>query len=431
MCRILLGVCLVLCVAFAHPDITRAENWPSWRGPRGDGTSQETGVPIEWDVSTGKNVRWKVPLPGKGHASPIVWGNDIFLVTCLPTTSERALLCLDRTTGKTKWQRSVLRSPLETKHALNSRASGTPATDGETVFVTFLEVDGHTVPAPNVSNLRPVTPGHVVVAAYDFDGNRKWFVKAGEFISAHGFCSCPVLFENLVIINGDHDGESYLVALDKATGKKVWQTPRRHKTRSYATPIIREIDGRTQMVLSGSKCVTSFDPRDGSRHWTVEGPTEQFIASMVFDGRLFFVAAGFPTYHVMAIDPLGQGDVTDSHVVWHVTTARCYVPSPVVVGDYLLVADDRGTANCFDTATGRRLWQIRLGKHYSSSLVTADGLVYFQADDGITKVVKPGPQPKIIAENRLGEYCYASPAISNGQLFFRAEQNLYCISSAD
>ncbi|MDA0806680.1 MAG: PQQ-binding-like beta-propeller repeat protein [Planctomycetota bacterium] len=406
-----------------------AENWPGWRGPRGDGTSLEKNVPISWDGAEGRNVAWKVAIPGEGHASPTVWGDRIFVVSCLPETKSRVLISLDRRTGKQLWQKTVVESPLESKHSLNSFASSTPTTDGKLVYVAFLKVDGHTVPAPNVGKPRPITPGEMVVAAYDFEGNQQWMTKPGEFISAHGFCSCPVIFEDLLIVNGDHDGDSYVVALNRATGDTVWKTPRRHKTRSYVTPIIREINGRQQMVFSGSKCIVSLDPRTGKMLWNVEGPTEQYVASMVYDNEKFYMAAGFPTHHVMAVRPDGQGDVTDSHVSWHTQEVKCYVPSPVLVDKYLIVADDRGTANCFETTKGERLWQGRMGSHFSASLVTAGGLVYFQADDGTTRVVKPGPDMEIVSENELGERSYASPAISEGQLFIRGEKHLFCIGA--
>lgn len=405
-----------------------AEDWPGWRGPRGDGTSAETQVPVTWNGTTGENVRWKVPLKASGHASPIVSNGRIFLAGCIDDAQQRVLTCFDRDSGKQLWQQVVIRSPLETKHNLNSFASSTPASDGKLVFVTFLEVDGSTVPAPNVGRPRPITPGRMTVAAYDFDGNQQWIVRPGGFVSAHGYCSCPVIFEDLVIVNGDHDGDSYVVALDKETGKTVWKTDRRYKTRSYVTPLVREIDGRQQMVFSGSKCIVSLDPRDGSRHWSIEGPTEQFVASMVYDGSMFYMAAGFPTYHVMAIRPNGKGDVTDTHVVWHVKDAKCYVPSPVVVDGYLLVADDRGTANCFRAADGERMWKERLGKHFSASLLTANGLVYFIADDGTATVVRPADDLEVVAVNDLGEYTFASPAISDGCLFIRGEKHLYCIA---
>lgn len=415
------------CLVFLLSAAVSAEDWPGWRGPRGDGTSLEPNVPTCWNGKTGENIAWKTAVPGEGHSSPIVWRDRLFLVSCLTDSRQRVLLSLDARDGKLLWQQTVLRAPLESKHTLNSYASGTPATDGRRVYVTFLRVDGSTIPAPNVGRPRDITPGTMVVAAYDFDGKELWKVEPGGFVSAHGFCSSPVLFEDLVIVNGDHDGESYIVALDRETGKTVWKTPRRHKTRSYVTPIVRQIDGRTQLVLSGSKCIVSLNPRDGSTWWEIDGPTEQFVASMVFDGRQFYMAAGFPTYHVMAIRPDGNGDVTDTHVAWHVKNAACYVPSPVLVGNYLLVADDRGTANCFDTATGERLWQDRLGRHFSASLVTAGGLAYFLADDGVAKLVRPGKTLEVVATNELGEFTYASPAIADGRIYIRGEKHLYCI----
>lgn len=408
----------------------RAENWPGWRGPRGDGTSLEQSVPTRWNAARGENIAWKIDVAGVGHASPVVWQDRIFLVSCLPEPQERVLVCLDRASGKTLWQQSVVKAPLETKHLKNSHASGTPATDGELIYVAFLEVDGSTIPAPNVGASRPVTPGQIVVAAYDLEGRRRWLARPGSFVSAHGFCSSPVLWRDLVIVNGDHDGDSYIVALNKVTGETVWKVDREHKTRSYVTPLVRDVAGRTQLVFSGSKCIVSLDPKDGSCHWSINGPTEQFVASMVFDGRRFFMTAGFPTYHVMAIRPDGSGDVTDTHVAWHATNAKCYVPSPVVVGNYLIVADDRGTANCFDTANGERHWQERLGKSYSTSLITAGGLVYLVADDGVTKVIKPGKELEVVAENELGEYSFASPAISQGNIYIRGEKHLYCIGSS-
>lgn len=408
----------------------RAEDWPCWRGPRGDGTSLERDVPIRWDAATGENVAWRRAVPGKGHSSPIVVGDRLLLTTFLEETNERVLLCLDRRTGAEQWRQVVFSGPVETMHALNSSASSTPASDGKHVFVTFLSVDGRTVPAPNVGTPRPVTPGEIVVACYDLGGEQKWLVRIGEFVSAHGFASSPVLFENLVIINGDHDGSSYMLALDKSNGTTVWSVPRRHGIRSYCTPLIREAAGRTQMLVSGSNNIVSFDPRDGSEHWSIDGPTEQFVASMVDNGEWFFMAAGFPTYHVMALRPEARGDSPDAHVAWHVTNAACYVPSPVVVGEYLLVADDRGTGNCFDTRTGERFWQARLGRHFSPSLVTAGGLVYFLADDGTAKVVRPGPKLDVVAENALDERCSASPAISQGLLYIRTHESLFAIGPA-
>ena len=396
-----------LCIPMAALGAARAENWPAWRGPRGDGTSGEQNVPTRWSPT--ENIAWKVEVPGTGHASPIVWDDRIFVVSCREDAKERILLCFDRTSGKLLWQQVVLQSPLEDKHQLNSFASSTPATDGQRVYVTFLDRQ------------------EMVVAAYDFSGSRLWLARPGGFSSKHGYCSCPVLFEDKVIVNGDHDGDAYIVALDRSSGRTLWKIDRENKTRSYSTPIIREIDGRTQMILSGSKCVASYDPHDGSRHWIIDGPTEQFVASMVYNGKLLFLTAGFPDLHMMAIRPDGHGNVTDTHIVWRTNKGASYVPSPIAVGDYFLVASDGGVANCFQAETGKRLWTERVGTHFSGSLVTAGGLVYFTADDGKTTVVRPGAKFEAVTENQLGEYCYASPAISQGQLIFRGEKHLICI----
>ena len=404
-----------------------AENWPGWRGPRGDGSSIESNVPTEWDGETGKNIAWKVTTAGTGHSSPVVWGDHIFLAGCVEDTHDRVLTCINRADGSTKWQKKVVSCPLEIKHRLNSYASGTPATDGKTVYVTFLVTDGTEVVAPNVGGVRNATPGDLLVVAYDFDGTELWRSVPGRFLSAHGFCSSPVIHENLLIVNGDHDGDSYVVAINRHTGKTVWTTPREHKTRSYCTPLIRNVAGKTQMVMTGSKRVVSLDPLTGKQHWMIEGPTEQFVSSMVFDGTKFYLTAGFPTHHVMGISANGSGDVTESHVSWHSTEAKCYVPSPVVINKCLFVADDRGTANCFDTETGERIWRDRLGKHYSASLLSANGMAYFFADDGITKLVRAGDQPEVVHENRLGEYVFASPAISDGDLIVRTENSLIAI----
>ncbi len=412
---------------FFMPCLLLSENWPNWRGPSGDGISLEKGIPVKWSPT--ENIAWRVAIPGKGHSSPVAWDNKVFLTTCLPEKEQRLLLCLDQRTGKKLWQKVVLNSPLETIHPLNSRASGTPATDGQHVFVTFMKADDRKIPAPNVGTQRLITPGKIIVAAYDLDGEQKWKINVGDFISAHGFNTCPVLFEDLVIINGDHDGDAYLVALERKTGRERWRIERENKTRSYATPIIREIGGRTQMILSGSLCVASYDPHNGKRHWIVDGPTEQFVASMVYNGEYVFVTAGYPERHILAIRPDGSGNVTGTHVAWRTNRGAAYVPSPIFAGPYLLVVADSGIASCFNAKTGKRHWMERLPGGHSPSTVSADGLVYFTSDRGVTTIVRPGKMFNIIARNELEEQISASPAISQGQIFLRTHQHLYCIGS--
>lgn len=396
-------------IASAWTSDAHAENWPGWRGPRGDGTSLDPAIPVEWNGvgKETKNLRWSVPLSASGHASPIVWGDRIFCTGARASDQARLLVCLDRADGKLLWEKVVLTSPLEKIHKLNSYASSTPATDGERVFVSFL----------HEKRMR--------IAAYDFQGNEAWQSEPGVFSSVHGYCSSPVVFEDLLIINGDHDGEAYLVALDRKTGKERWKTPRENKTRSYCTPLIRDVAGRTQMMLSGSKSVASYDPRTGKQLWVVDGPTEQFVASLVYGHGLVYVTGGFPDKHIVAFDPTGTGNVTKTHEVWHhERSGVSYVPSPVLEGDYFLVASDNGFGTCFEAKTGKVLWQERMGRHYSASLVTANGLVYFLDDDGITKVVRPGPKYDLVATNELGEECYASPALSDGSIFVRTSSKL-------
>jgi outer membrane protein assembly factor BamB len=402
-----------------------AENWPGWRGPTGDGISSEKDLPTRW--SNTDNIAWKTSIVGKGHSSPIIWDDRVFLTTSVTEKNERKLLCLNRLDGKILWERVVINSPPESTHNLNSRASGTPTTDGKRVYVTFLMAKGEEVIAPNVGSERLITPGRIMVAAYDFEGNEQWKTDVGDFVSAHGFNTCPVLFEDLVIINGDHDGEAYIVALDGETGKERWRTMRKNKTRSYVTPIIRKIGDRTQMILSGSLCVASYDPRTGNRHWIIDGPTEQFVASMVYNGEHVFVTGGYPQKHILAIDPNGTGNVTKSHIAWRTNNGAAYVPSPIVSGNHLLVVADNGVANCFDAKSGKRLWRERLDGGHSPSAVMANGITYCLSDKGEATLIRLGDKFEVVAKNDLREPVSASPAISQGQIFIRTHQALYCI----
>ena len=387
-----------------------AEDWPQWRGPRSDGRSTEAAFPTSWSKT--ENVVWRMELPGEGHASPIVCGGKIFTVAAMPDTQDRLLLCLDRIGGKILWKQIVVKAPPEHIHKENSHASSTPACDGERVFCTFL--DGK----------------EPVVAAYDLSGKKLWLKRPGVFSSVHGFCSTPIPYRDKVIVNFDHDGDGYIVALARTDGRELWRIARPNKTRSYCTPIIREAAGRTQMVLSGSKCIASYDPETGKQLWIVDGPTDQFVASPVYSEKtgLFYITGGFPDHHIMAIRPDGSGNVTATHVVWHHHNGAgvSYVPSPIIEGDWFLVTDDRGFAHAFDAKNGDIVWNEKFGRSHAS-IVSAAGLLYFMNDAGLCRVVKPGEKFATIATNDLGEPAYASPALSNGQIFLRTDKALYCI----
>jgi len=385
----------------------RAEHWPGWRGPRGDGTSHESHLPLHWSAT--ENIRWKAEVSGTGHSSPVVWGDRIFLTSSREPERQRLLLCYDRRDGQRLWERVVLTAPLERKHARNSYASSTPATDGRHVWVSFL------------------AQPRMVVACYDLDGGKVWETSPGEFHSVHGFCSPPILYKDMVILNGDQDDPgAFLVALDKATGAERWRAPR-PGVRSYTPPFITEAAGRMQLVLTGSNCVTSYDPDTGRRLWVVDGPTEQYVASMVYHDGLFFLTAGYPEYHFLAIRPDGSGNVTDKHVAWRTQKGAGYVPSPVAWDHHVYVVKDDGLASCFEAKTGTRRWAERLGKSHNASPVAADGYLYFPDEEGTTYVLKAGPTFDVVARNPLGEKCFASPAVSGGNIFIRTSQHLWCI----
>jgi outer membrane protein assembly factor BamB len=194
-------------------------------------------------------------------------------------------------------------------------------------------------------------------------------------------------------------------------------------------PILRELSGRTQMILSGDKCVSSYDPATGRQHWMLDGPTEQFVASIVYNPKadLLFVTGGFPELHILGLRHDGRGKINDSAIVWRGKKGVSYVPSPISFGNYFLIVSDGGIASCIEASNGKTHWQERLGGDHHASLVSADGLVYFLSDAGVSTLVKPGPDFTVVARNEIGEHCFASPALSDGQIFIRGDQHLFCI----
>ncbi len=393
---------LVLSVNFA-----KAENWPAWRGPRGDGTSIEKNIPKNWEPN---NAVWKTQLPGKGHASAIVWGDRIFTVTASAETQERILLCLERSSGKILWQQTVVKGPLEKIHKENSYASGTPATDGERVYTAFRAGDD------------------IFVSAHDFkSGKQIWQVKAGTHEGEWGFSNEPVLFKGKVILDGDGKGDSFLIALNCKDGKTIWRNERTNKGISYSAPLIGQMAGRMQLIQCGDRSVTSFDPDSGKELWKVDGPSDEIVTTPVYSEKagLVFVSSSWPKQVLLAIRPDGSGNVTNTHVVWSDSRGAPYVPSLIAAGDYLLSVNNSGVGFCYEAATGKVFWQEKLGRHHASP-VLIDGLAYFINDDGVVNVIRPGAQFERVAQYSLGEQCYSSPAISDGQVFIRGFKHLFC-----
>src|SRR5260370_20019488 len=391
-----------------------------WRGPHGDGTSDDKNVPLEWSAT--KNVRWKAAIPGIGHSSPVVYGDRVFVTSCVDkkpagkdTDGDRVLLALDRASGKVLWEKTVITAKLEGKHSHNSRASATPTTDGRHVYVTFLDY-------PNM-----------VVVCCDFDGKEIWRRSPGTLKSVHGFCTSPVLYKTMVILNGDQDDPSaYLVALDKETGKEVWRTsrqnpknpPNRKGIRSYCTPILvrtaRDPD-ITQLVLSGNNMVTGHNADTGELLWVNQGPTEQYVASLVYHDDVLCLTTGFPEHHLMGLSPHGRGDITDTkYVVWHIPHDKklngknaAYVTSPIAANGLFFICSDVGMLSCVDAKTGKRLYMEQLGKHHYCSPVLIDNNLLFFDDDGVCWVVKPGPKFELVRKNELGEKSFSSSAVAD------------------
>ena len=401
--RFVLLISMLTSATFSH-----AQNWPNWRGPNGDGTSSETNLPVSWDSIT--NVVWKSAIPGIGHSSPIIWDDKLFTVSAFPETQERVLLCYDSNNGNLLWQKTVLKAAFEGKHSDNSHASGTPATDGNLVYVSFLDVE------------------NVYVAAFDFSGKMVWEQRPGTFKSPHGYSCSPVIYKDKIIINGNSQGDSFLAALNKTDGSVVWKIPQNNPAHSFTTPIFREMAGKMQMIFGGNKQITSYNPDDGSSYWFVNGPSEDFCSTPVYNEKsgLVLMSSAWPQRVLMAINPDGSGDVTESKVVWQTKEGAFYVPSPVCTDDYLFSTMTNGRVHCIDIATGQTLWKEDLGKQYASP-VLADELVYMPNDEGVITVIKPGATFEAVATNAIGERMNASAAISNGRIFLRGDKHLFCI----
>ena len=351
-------------------------------------------------------------MPGLGYSSPVVWKDKLFITTALSETQEKVLLCYNSKTGDLLWKKTVLNTPFEKKHDNNSWASGTASTDGTNVYVSFL--DGK----------------DVVVAAYDFSGKQIWLQRPGTFSSPHGYSCSPVLYEDKVIINGDSQGDSFVAALSRTDGHLFWRVSHDKPAHSFSTPIFRNMAGKMQMIFCGNKEISSYNPDNGKRYWFVEGPSEDFCSSPVYNEKsgLVFVSSAWPQRILVAIKPDGEGNVTKSHVVWQSRQGAYYVPSPVSVGTYLFTTMTTGQVNCIEAATGKILWSQDLGLQYPSP-VLANGLVYMPNDNGVITIIKPGLKFESVAINSIGERMNASPAISNGKIYLRSYKHLFCISA--
>jgi outer membrane protein assembly factor BamB len=381
--------------------------WPRWRGPNGDGHSNETTLPVKWDNG---DVAWKTPLPGVGESSPVIWAEKLFLTSAEDGGRKRNVLCLDRHNGRLLWKQTVDFAGMpEELHKMNTFASPTCVTDGEVVIAFF---------------------GRAGLHGYSLDGNHLWSNDLGRIENPWGAGASPVIVGNMVIQNGDADSDAFLAAYDKQTGKTVWRV-KRPDHRGWSTPILLDVNGRQELVLNGHEGVTAYDPETGKQLW--------FCAS--FNGRgeptatpgdgLVYLVNGL-TGDVYAVKPGGDGDVTKTRMAWHTPRkSRRDLPSPIVIDQYLLVASLDGIVTCYEATSGEVLWQERLGGNISASPIAAAGLAYFLGEDGSMAVVKPGRRFELAARNQVkaegDEVFRASPAPCAGQLFVRSDRALYCI----
>jgi len=425
-CSSTLCVLMLVALGNVHSSDVSA-TWPRWRGPDQNGHSADTRVPLEWSMT--KNLRWQLSLPGYGNSSPIVWGDRIFLTSATKDGAERYVLCVERHQGQILWQRTAAKNAAEGKiHEWNTHAASTPFTDGERVYAFF---------------------GNPGLFCYDFEGNLLWQRQFGKFGCSTGWgigAASPILFEDLVIVNGDHGaqgsqeekgkayGPSWLWAMNKKTGEVVWKAER-NQGMSWGTPaVLTTPKGRTELVLNSPHGVWSYDPRTGKELWHTNGRGDQELFGEISpvwrDGAIYaFTGRPGPMY---AIRMDGEGDITKTHLIWNHACGNRVVCSPLLVGNYLLEVDRNGVLACYDAATGKAVWQHRFGEKCCASLIGVRGKVIALGDEGTAYVFEPGSQFKLLHTNKLTDDSAfrASPAIVDGQMLIRADHRLFCIAES-
>jgi outer membrane protein assembly factor BamB len=399
----------------ADPITVAPADWPWWRGPTRDGhAAAGQKPPLKWSET--ENVLWKVPVPGRGHGSPIVVGDQVILATAEDARGTQSVLCFDRLTGKQAWQNDVHKNVVHQPggNAKASMASATAACDGKRIFINFLSG-----PA-------------VYTTALDRDGKQLWQTKVADYTLHQGFASSPTVFESLVLVTADNKGGTGVVAgLDRATGKIVWSQDR-PKYPNYASPIVLKVGGREQTLVSGCKLVASFDPRTGKKLWEIPGSTEETVTSTGTDGQHIFTSGGYPRSHVAAILADGSGKV-----VWENNT-KVYVPSMLVHDGYLYAVKDGGGAVCWKADTGKEAWSSRLDGNFTASPVLVGEHIYASNESGRTYIFKVSPQRfDLVGENQLGDEALATPAICGSRIYLRVatrtptgrQEWLYCVGN--
>ena len=391
--------------AFASTD------WPWWRGTRFDGiASAEQSPPLKW--SDTENVLWKSPVPGRGHGSPTVVGPRVFLATAELEDQVQSVLAFDRATGKQLWRTEVHRGGFDPKgNTKSSHASSTVACDGERLFINFLH------------------DGAVFTYALSLDGKVLWNVKISDFVNHQGFGSSPIIYQSLVIVSADNKGTGAIAGLDRQSGAVVWKIER-PKVPNYTSPVIFNLAGKDQLLLTGCDLVTSLDPLTGKTAWEIKGATTECVTSTVTDGERIFTTGGYPKNHMSAVLADGSGKV-----VWE-NKSRVYVPSLIAKGGYLYGVLDAGVAMCWESATGNEVWKQRLGGTFSASPVLVGDNLFAIDEAGKTSIFKANPQEfLLIGENQLGDEAFATPTFVGNRIYARVAKTvegkrqewLYCL----
>ena len=395
----------------AEPITVAATDWPWWRGPNRNGIADaKQKPPLKWSET--ENVLWKSPVPGRGHGSPTVVGDQVFLATADLENETQAVLCYDRNTGKQLWRTDVHRGGFEKKgNAKNSHASATVACDGQRLFINFLHA------------------GAVYTTALNREGKQLWQTKITDFVIHQGFGSSPALYRSLVIVSADNKGTGLVAGLERATGKIVWKQER-PQVPNYTSPIILPVDGRDQVLMTGCDLVASFEPLTGKKLWEIKGSTTECVTSTVTDGQLIFTSGGYPKNHISAVRADGSGKI-----VWENNT-RVYVPSMLVHDGYLYAVQDAGFAICWKCDTGKELWKGRLGGTFSASPVLVGEHIFATNEAGRTFIFKATPDGfDLEGENNLGDEVFATPVFCGDRIYMRVatqdkgqrQEMLYCL----
>ena len=383
------------------------QDWPQFRGPTGQGVSEEKGLPLTWSET--KNVRWKVAIPGRGWSSPVVQGERIWLTTATEEGKSLRAIAVDLNTGAIIQNVEVFR--LKSARLVNSKnsfASPTPVVEGDRVYLHF---------------------GAFGTACITQSGEIVWKTRLEYDNGQHGTGGSPVIYEDLLIVNCDGNDVQFVVALDKTTGKVRWKKTR-EGYQAYSTPLVVSLPGGDQVISPGAFRAIAYEPRTGKEIWQVKyGEGFSNVPRPVYGHGLVFICTGFQQASLLAIKPDGHGDITKSKIEWRLDRGVPFTPSPLLVGNELYMVSDNGIATCVDAKTGQELWRARLGGNHSASPIYADGKIYFLSEEGESVVIAPGRELKHLATNQLDGPTLASMAVSSGSLFIRSQAHLYRISN--